>query len=138
MNHPKIEAEDFGSNCKLGACFLHLICFWFYIYVSLLFRACFHWYICLFIWLFSYFYIYIYIFFFFSFPFSPFVSVNVYASLCDFVCIALLLPFVLGFCLSIFGFFCIVFTTCYHWWICFLVWLLSFLFFFISFLNFLF
>ena len=28
-----------------------------------------------------------------------------YASLCDFVCIALLLPFVLGFCLSIFIFF---------------------------------
>ena len=36
------------------------------------------------------------------FPFSLFESVNVYASLCDFVCIALLLPFVLGFCLSVF------------------------------------
>ena len=33
------------------------------------------------------------------------MSVYVYASLCDFVCIALLLPFVLGFCLSIFIFF---------------------------------
>ena len=33
------------------------------------------------------------------FPFSLFVSVYVYASLCDFVCIALLIPFVLGFCL---------------------------------------
>ena len=58
----------------------------------------------------------IYIFF----PFSLFVSVYVYASLCDFVCIALLLPFVLGFC----PFFSIVFST-YYWWICFLVWLLS-------------
>ena len=34
-------------------------------------------------------------------PFSLFVSVYVYASLCDFVCIALFLPFVLGFSLSI-------------------------------------
>ena len=38
--------------------------------------------------------IYRYIYF---FPFSLFVSVYVYASLCDFVYIALLLPFVLGF-----------------------------------------
>ena len=37
--------------------------------------------------------IYIYIFF----AFSLFVSVYVFASLCDIVCIALLLPFVLGF-----------------------------------------
>ena len=37
-------------------------------------------------------------------PFSLFVSVYVYASLCDFVCIALLLPFVLGFSLSFFFF----------------------------------
>ena len=35
--------------------------------------------------------IYIHIFF----PFSLFVGVYVYASVCDFVCIALLLPFVL-------------------------------------------
>ena len=34
-----------------------------------------------------------------------FVSVYVYASVCDFVCIASLLPFVLGFCLSVFVFF---------------------------------
>ena len=64
-----------------------------------------------------------YIFFLFLF----FVSVYVYASLCDFVCIPLLLPFVLGFCLSVFCclFFCsMVFSTCYHWWMCFLVWLL--------------
>ena len=32
------------------------------------------------------------------------MNVYVYASLCDFVCIALLLPFVLGFCLSFFFF----------------------------------
>ena len=37
------------------------------------------------------------------FPFSLFVSVYVYASLCDFVCIDLLLLFVLG--LSLFFFF---------------------------------
>ena len=42
----------------------------------------------------------IYIFF----LFSLFVSVYVYASVCDFVCIALLLPFVLDFCLSFFVF----------------------------------
>ena len=35
-------------------------------------------------------------------PFSLFLSVYVYASVCDFVCIALLLPFVLRFCLSVF------------------------------------
>ena len=44
------------------------------------------------------------IYIFFS-PFSLFVSVYVYASVCDFVCKALLLPFVLGFCLSIFLFY---------------------------------
>ena len=43
----------------------------------------------------------IYIFF----PFSLFVSVYLYASVCEFVSIALLLPFVLGFCLSAFIFF---------------------------------
>ena len=61
------------------------------------------------------------------FPFSLFVSVYIYAFVCDVVCIALLLPFVLGFCLPVFvfPFFSIVFSTCYHWWICFLVWLLS-------------
>ena len=62
--------------------------------------------------LFLFIYIYIYVFF----PFSLFVRVYVYASSCDFVSIALLLPFVLGFCLSIFVlFFSIVFRTCYHW-----------------------
>ena len=37
-------------------------------------------------------------------PFSLFVSVYVYVSLCDSFSIALLLPFVLGFCLSFFFF----------------------------------
>ena len=46
-------------------------------------------------------FIYIYIYF---FPFPLFVSVYVHASLCDFLYIALLLPFVLGFCLSVFFF----------------------------------
>ena len=36
------------------------------------------------------------------FPFSLFVNVFVYASVCGFVCIALLLPFVLGFCVTVF------------------------------------
>ena len=60
-----------------------------------------------------------------------------YASLRDLVCIALLLPFVLGFYLSIFFFVlvvCIVFSACYHWWICFLVSLLSSFFLFLLFL----
>ena len=43
MNHPKIEAVDFWSNCRHGVCFLHLICFWFYVYLSLVFRAYYHW-----------------------------------------------------------------------------------------------
>ena len=43
------------------------------------------------------------------FLFSLFVSVYVYASVCDFGCIALLLPFVLGFCLSVFFLFLFVF-----------------------------
>ena len=69
------------------------------------------------------------------FSFSLFVSVYVYASLCDFVCIASLLPLVLGFCLSVclFFVFSILFSACYHWWICFLVWLLSSFFLFFPF-----
>ena len=72
-----------------------------------------------------------YIYIFFSFPFSLSVTVYVYASLCDFLCIRLLLPFVLGFCWSVF-LFSIVFSTCYHWWIC----LVAVFFFFNFFLNF--
>ena len=41
----------------------------------------------------------IYIYF---FPFSLYVSVYVYASVCNFVCITLLLKFVLGYCLPFF------------------------------------
>ena len=95
MNVPKIEVVDFGSNCRLGVCFLHLICFWFYVYLSLVFST--YWWICLLVWLLSSF---LYICIFFN-PFSLFLSVYVYASLCDFVCIALLLPFVLEFCLFV-------------------------------------
>ena len=51
--------------------------------------------------LFLFFVIYRYIIF---CPFSLLVSVYVYSSLYDFVCIALLLPFVLGVYLSIFVF----------------------------------
>ena len=61
-----------------------------------------------------------------------------YASLCDFVSIVLLLPFVLGFCLSVWFFFNIVFSSCYHWWICFSVWLLPSFFLSYYFLIFLF
>ena len=43
MNHPKIKVVDIGSNCRLEVCFLHLICFWFYVYLSLVFRAYYHW-----------------------------------------------------------------------------------------------
>ena len=65
---------------------------------------------------------------FFFFPFSLFVSVYVYASFCDFVCIALLLPFVLGFCL--YGFF--FFLSFYY----FLIFHNFLIFYFISFFSF--
>ena len=42
-NHPKTEAVDIGSNCRHGVCILHLICFWFYVYLSLVFRVYYHW-----------------------------------------------------------------------------------------------
>ena len=49
------------------------------------------------------------------------MSVYVYASLCDFVCIALFLPIFLDS-----DFFCWYrFKACYHWWICSMVWLLT-------------
>ena len=71
-NHPKIEAAYFGSNCTLGVCYLHLICFWFSVYLSLVFIVHYHWYICLLIWLLSSFFftqIYIDIYFIFLFRF---------------------------------------------------------------------
>ena len=52
----------------------------------------------------------IYIFF----PFSLFVSVYLYASVCDFVCISLLLPFVLGLCLSVFWGFILFLKKKFH------------------------
>ena len=75
----------------------------------------------------------IYIFF----PFSLFVSVYVYASLCDFVCIALLLPPVLGFCLSIFvlllkKFFFLIIIFYFNNFILFYFILFSFIFLFLS------
>ena len=70
-----------------------LIFFWFYVYLSLVFSACYHWWICLLVWLLSSFF----------FLFSLFVSVCVYVSLCDIVCLGLLslvphwsLPLLLG------------------------------------------
>ena len=105
MNVPKIKAVGFGSNCRFGVCFLHLTCFWFYVYLSLVFSAYYHWWICLLVWLLTSLYFYTFIFF----LFPLFVSVYVYASLCDFVCIDLLLPFVLGFCLFNFWVFLFVF-----------------------------
>ena len=62
------------------------------------------------------------------------LSVYVYVLVCDSVCIALLLPFVLGFSLSFF-FLSIVFSTCYHWWICFWFGCSFFIITFCNFLN---
>ena len=42
-NHPQTEVVDFGSNCRHGVCFLHLICFWSYVSLSLVFRVYCHW-----------------------------------------------------------------------------------------------
>ena len=85
MNVPKIEVVDFGSNCRLGVGSPHLICFRYYVYLSLVLSACFHWWVSLLVWLLSS--------FFFIFLF---VSVGAYVSFCDFVCLVLLLPLFLG------------------------------------------
>ena len=55
-----------------------LIFFWFYVSLSLVFSACYHWWICLLVWLLSSFFLYIqiYIYIFFSF-----------FSFCEFVCV---------------------------------------------------
>ena len=55
---------DFGSNCRLGVCFLHLICFWFYVSLSSVFSACYHWWICLLVCLLSSLFIYLFIYLF--------------------------------------------------------------------------
>ena len=53
MNEPKIEAVDFGRNCRLGVCYLQLTCFDFYVYLSIVFSTCYHWWIYLLVWLHS-------------------------------------------------------------------------------------
>ena len=97
----EIEAVDFGSNCRLGVCFLRLICFWFLCLFYLVFSACYLWWICLLVWLLSFFNLIFFCFLFsiyiYCFLFSLFVSVYVYVLLRDFSCLGLLLPFVLGF-----------------------------------------
>ena len=55
-------------------------------------------------WLLCSFLIFYFLIFFIFSPFSLFVSVYVYASLCDFVCLGLLLPHVLEFRLFFFFF----------------------------------
>ena len=67
------------------------------------------------------------------FPFSLFVSVYVYASLCEYSFAFNICPRVLS--VLFFFFFSIVFSACYHWWICFLVGC-SLLSFFLLFFNF--
>ena len=59
MNHPKVEAVDFGSNW-LGVCCLELISD-FYVYLSIVFSAYYHWWICLLVWLLSSFFHYYFI-----------------------------------------------------------------------------
>ena len=50
MNHPKIEVVDFGTTVD----FMFDVSDWsvsdFYVYLSLVFRACYHWWICLLVW----------------------------------------------------------------------------------------
>ena len=80
--------------------FLCLICFWFYVYLSLVFSVCFHLWVCLLVWLF--------------FVLFLFVNVSVYISLCDFclfsfaytICLGALS--VLSFFFFLFLFFCAV------------------------------
>ena len=110
MNHPKIEAVDFGSNhifllfvtVYVYASLCDFVCiasllsfvlrlclsvFLFFSYFSILFSACYHWWICFLVWLLSSFFLFFYYFlifkffilitlfsFFLSFFFSPFSS----------------------------------------------------------------
>ena len=82
---PKLRQWTLGATVDLGVCFLCLIFFWFYVYLSIVFSAYYHWWICLLLWLLSTF-IYIYIFSFFSF--------------CECVCVC----FFVWFCLYSFAF----------------------------------
>ena len=81
-------------------CFLHLICFWLHVFVSLVFSVCFLLGGCLLVWLLSSFG---------SLSFFLFVSVSVYVSVCHFVCLVFLLPVALGFCL----FLCLGLFVCF-------------------------
>ena len=97
---PKLRQWTLGATVDLGFAF----CIWFvsgfYVSLSLVFSACYHWWICLLVWLFSSFFNFFFIYF---FPLvSLFVTVYAYVSLCGFVCLGLLLPFVLGFWLFFF------------------------------------
>ena len=53
MNHPKIETVELGANVALG----FAVCDWlvsdFYVYLSIDFSTCYHWWICLLVWLLS-------------------------------------------------------------------------------------
>ena len=91
MSVPKIEVVDFGGNCGLG------FWFWFYVYLSLVLVFVF---VCGFVYCFCC-----------SLPFFPlFLWVCGYVSLCDFVCLVLLLAFDFGF--SLVFFLCVCVNVC--------------------------
>ena len=78
-----------------------------------------------------------YIFFFHFFSFCECVCVCFCVWFCLYSFAFTICPRVLSVrCFSFF--FCIVFSACYHWWICFLVWLLSSFFLSFSFFNYFF
>ena len=53
MNHLKIEALNFGSNSRLSVCCRDWFVSDLYVYRSTVFSACYHWWICLLVWLLS-------------------------------------------------------------------------------------
>ena len=73
-----------------------------------------------------------YVYFFSFFSFSECVFVCLFVWFCLYSFDFTIWPRVLSFFCFVVVFFSIVCSTCYHWWICFLVWLLSS--FFLSFL----
>ena len=127
-----------GSNCRLGVCCRQLTDFWFHVYFSLESRVYYHWQICLLIWLLSSF-LFLHIDFFFSFSLLVSVCVCFFFDFCLYSFAFIIYPRVLsvwGVFLFVFFFFLsTVSSTCYHLWICFLVWLLS-SFFFLFFITF--
>ena len=63
MNHPKIEAVDMlGATVELGFAVCDGFVSDIYVYLSLVFCACYHWWICLLVWLLSLFKNYYYLF----------------------------------------------------------------------------